>query len=32
LCAEPARAFLKKKGADSTKAENWECRAPAAQR
>ena len=29
LCAEPSRAFLKSSGGDATKAENWECRAPA---
>jgi hypothetical protein len=28
LCAEPARAFLKKEGGDPAKAENWECRSP----
>jgi hypothetical protein len=28
LCAEPARAFLRKSASDTAKAENWECRSP----
>ena len=31
LCAEPSRALLKPGNVDPTRAENWECRASAAQ-